>query len=704
MSADDLVIRSGHVVTMDPELGDIPDGDVLVAGGRIAAVGTRLDAPGPQEIDARGMIVAPGLVDTHWHMWNTLLRSMSGGMPGEDGPAGYFPVTARLGRAFTDGDIYQGTLLACAEAINSGITTVHDWCHNVRGPAHAEAGLRALAESGLRARFSYGYAAGQPNNQAMDTGGDENWRLHDVDVDSMQRRDLTPFGNVQTELIAGDKKFPTEILVGLNRDNPELHDVYRLNLTTGDLVKEVENPGFVGWVADSELVIRSGIAPQPDGGLVVMIRDGAGDAWRPLLTISAEDALTSEPVAFSEDGRSLLAISSVGADTGRLVRIDLATGAEQVLAEDPEADVAGIRLHPDTREPQVVTFLKDRMEYRVLDPAIEPDLAAIRALHPGDPSFSDHDDADETWLVAFNTDAGPVSYYSYDRRTRTAEFLFDSRPELAKYELAPMEPFSFTARDGLTIHGYATFPPGADRRNLPAVLNVHGGPWARDAWGFDPEAQWLANRGYLCVQVNFRGSTGYGKAFVNAGDREWGGRMQDDLSDAVAYVTGQAPDSPHWADPGRVAIYGGSYGGYASLAGAAFTPELFRCAVDIVGPSNLKTLIETIPPYWAPMIAQFHNRVGDPGQDADFLWSRSPLSRAADIRIPLLIAQGANDPRVKQAESEQIVAALENAGIEHEYLLFPDEGHGFAKPENRLRFYAAAERFLAHHLGGRAED
>ena len=544
----------------------------------------------------------------------------------------------------------------------------------------------------------------------QDTGGDENWRLHDVDTETMQRRDLTPYDNVQTELIAGDKKFPTEILVGLNRDNPQLHDVYRLNLTTGELVKEVENPGFVGWVADSELVIRSGIAPQPDGGMVVMIRATAAENdWRPLLTISAEDALTSGPVAFSEDGQSLLAISSVGADTGPAGPHRPGHRRGAGAGGDPEADVAGIRLHPDTREPQVVSFLKDRMEYRVLDPALEPDLAAIRALHPGDPSFSDHDDADETWLVAFNTDAGPVSYYSYDRRTRTGEFLFDSRPELARYELAPMEPFSFTARDGLTIHGYATFPPGADRANLPMVLNVHGGPWARDAWGFDPEAQWLANRGYLCVQVNFRGSTGYGKAFVNAGDREWGGRMQDDLSDAVAYVTGQARGGQprggqNWADPGRVAIYGGSYGGYAALAGAAFTPELFRCAVDIVGPSNLKTLIETIPPYWAPMIAQFHNRVGDPAKDADFLWSRSPLSRAADIRIPLLIAQGANDPRVKQDESEQIVAALENAGIEHEYLLFPDEGHGFAKPENRLRFYAAAERFLAHHLGGRAEE
>jgi dienelactone hydrolase len=515
----------------------------------------------------------------------------------------------------------------------------------------------------------------------------------------MQRRDLTPFDNVQTQLIAGEKKFPTEILVGMNRDNPQLHDVYRLDLTTGELTKEVENPGFVGWVADSQLVVRAGVAPQPDGGLVLMVRGGGGEEWRPLLSIDAEDALTSGPVAFSEDGTSMLVLSSVGTNTGRLVRLNLTTGDAEVLAEDPEADVTGIRLHPDTREPQIVTFLKDRSEYRVLDPDVADDLAAIRALHPGDPSFDDADDTDATWLIRFTTDTGAVPFFSYDRETRTGRFLFETRPELARYELAPMEPFSFTARDGLTIHGYASFPPGAGREGLPTVLNVHGGPWARDAWGFHPEAQWLANRGYLCIQVNYRGSTGYGKAFVNAGDREWGGRMHDDLVDAIAHITGQG-----WADPARIAIYGGSYGGYAALVGAAFTPELFRCAVDIVGPSNLKTLIETVPPYWAPMIAQFHRRLGDPAKDADFLWSRSPLSRADNISIPLLIAQGANDPRVKQAESEQIVAALKAAGIDHEYMLFPDEGHGFAKPENRLRFYAAAERFLAKHLGGRAED
>jgi dipeptidyl aminopeptidase/acylaminoacyl peptidase len=532
-----------------------------------------------------------------------------------------------------------------------------------------------------------------------DTGGDENFRLHDVDLETMQRRDLTPFSEVQTHIIAAEKKFPTEILIGLNRDNPQLHDVYRLDLVSGELAKEVENPGFIGWIADAQLVIRAGIAPQPDGGFVLMVRGSAGEEWRPLLSIDAEDALTSGPIAVSEDGTSLLAESSAGADTARLVRLDLATGDVEVLAEDPEADVTDVRLNPDTREPQIVTFLKDRSEYQVLDPSVAPDLAAIQALHPGDPSFVDADDADATWLVGFTNDTGAVPYFSYDRETRSGRFLFEHQPELSRFELAPMEPFSFTSRDGLTIHGYATFPPGAGRQGLPTVLNVHGGPWGRDAWGYDPEAQWLANRGYLCVQVNFRGSTGYGKAFVNAGDREWGGRMQDDLVDAVGFATGQG-----WSDPARVAIYGGSYGGYAALAGAAFTPDLFCCAVDIVGPSNLKTLIETIPPYWAPMIAQFHRRVGDPAVDEEFLWSRSPLSRVSSIRIPLLIAQGANDPRVKQAESEQIVAALREAGIDHEYLLFPDEGHGFAKPENRLRFYAAAERFLARHLGGRVEE
>ena len=562
------------------------------------------------------------------------------------------------------------------------------------------AAARAVTDDTDRGIRTFGWAwDGRHLLYVQDVGGDENWRLYDVDLVTGERRDLTPFEKIHAQIIGSSKRRPTEVLVGMNADNPQLHDVYRLDLETGNLVKEIENPGYAGWLADEDLVVRCALAPLPDGSLDVLVRDSASADWRTLLTVPAEDVTSSDVVSFSGDGRSLVMISAAGADTGRLTRVDLATGATTVLAEDPEADVAGAMLDPDTRDPQIVMILKDRMSYVVLDPSVEDDLKAIRGLHPGDPMFLGRDESDQTWLVGFTVDAGSLTFYMYDRASKSGRLLFEARPALSSYTLAAMEPFSFTARDGLEIHGYVTFPPGQGRSSLPAVLDVHGGPQVRDSWGYNPEAQWFANRGYLCVQVNYRGSTGYGKAFVAAGDREWGGKMHDDLIDAVSYVTGQG-----WADPSRVAIYGGSYGGYAALVGAAFTPDVFRCAVDIVGPSNLKTLLETIPPYWAPMIAQLYRRVGNPETDAEFLWSRSPLSRARDIRIPLLIAQGANDPRVKQAESEQIVAALTEAGIEHEYLLFPDEGHGFAKPENRIRFYTAAERFLARYLGGRYEE
>src|ERR1022692_3308970 len=538
----------------------------------------------------------------------------------------------------------------------------------------------------------------------QDAGGDENWRLYGVNPDTAgtgtaARRDLTPFDGIQARVVSLKKSHPGQVLVGINRDNPQLHDVYQLDLASGELVKIIENPGYAGWLADEDQVVRGALQPLPDGGFNLLVRDTGDGEWRTLLTISADDAPSSLMVSFSADGTSLLVISAEGSDTSRLARVHLADGRVEVLLEDPEAEVVEVVLHPDTREPQIVEVLKDRMEYHVVDPSVRADLDAVRALDSGDPSLIGRAEADTTWLISFNKDDGPARFFSYDRATRTGRFLFDTRPGLARYKLAAMEPFMFTARDGLTIHAYATFPVGAGRTALPTVLNVHGGPQARDAWGFYPEAQWLANRGYLSIHVNYRGSLGYGKSFVAAGDREWGGKMHDDLLDAVSYVVAQG-----WADPSRVAIYGGSYGGYAALVGAAFTPDVFRCAVDIVGPSNLMTLLETIPPYWAPLRAQLYKRVGNPETDGDFLWSRSPLSRAADIAIPLLTAQGANDPRVKQAESEQIVAALKAAGIEHEYMLFPDEGHGFAKPENRMRFYAAAEKFLAHHLGGRAED
>jgi dipeptidyl aminopeptidase/acylaminoacyl peptidase len=575
------------------------------------------------------------------------------------------------------------------------------WVAPIDGESGVDwAAAQPVTEDKDRGIRSFAWARdGQHVLYVQDAGGDENWRLYDVNPESLERRDLTPFEGIHATIIGTSKRLPSEVLVGINADNPQLHDVYRLNLGSGELVKEIENPGYAGWLADEDLVVRCAIAPLPDGSFNVLVRDSGTDEFRLLLSIPPEDATSTDVVSFSGDGRSLLMISTAGSNTGRLVRVDLATGDSTVLAEDPEADVTGVLVHPDTNDPQIAMILKDRMTYVVLDPSVADDLEAVRALHPGDPNFSGGNDADTTWLIAFNVDAGSVTYFMYDRATKTGTLLFSARPALDHYELAAMEPFSFAARDGLVVHGYLTFPPGLGRAGLPAVVDVHGGPQVRDTWGYNPEAQWFANRGYLCVQVNYRGSTGYGKAFIAAGDREWGGKMHDDLVDAVGYIVAQG-----WADRAKVAIYGGSYGGYAALVGAAFTPDVFCCAVDIVGPSNLKTLLETIPPYWAPMIAQLHRRVGNPETDADFLWSRSPLSRARDIRIPLLIAQGANDPRVKQAESEQIVAALNEAGIDHEYMLFPDEGHGFAKPENRIKFYTAAERFLAKYLGGRYEE
>jgi dipeptidyl aminopeptidase/acylaminoacyl peptidase len=592
----------------------------------------------------------------------------------------------------------DGTRLAWI-APRDGVLNV--WVAPIGGADGVDwAAAQAVTEDTDRGVRVFGWARdGRHVLYLQDVGGDENWRLYDVDLESMARRDLTPFEGIHANIIATSKRRPTEVLVGINADNPQLHDVYRLDLVTGTLVKEIANPGYAGWVADEDLAVRCALEPLPDGAFDVLVRDSDPGDWRKLLTIPAEDATSSDVVSFSGDGGSLLMISAAGSNTGRLTRVDLSTGAAEVLAEDPSADVTGAMLHPDTRDPQIVAILKDRMTYVVLDPSVQDDLKAIQALHPGDPVLAGRDDSDETWLVGFTNDTGPVPYFMYDRASRTGRFLFEHQPALSGYELAPMEPFSYQARDGLEIHGYVTFPPGLGRSGLPTVLNVHGGPQARDTWGYDAEAQWLANRGYLCIQVNYRGSTGYGKAFVTAGDREWGGKMHDDLVDAVGYAVAQG-----WADPSRVAIYGGSYGGYAALVGAAFTPGVFCCAVDIVGPSNLKTLLETIPPYWVPVIAQLYRRVGNPETDADFLWSRSPLSRVHDIRIPLLIAQGANDPRVKQAESEQIVAALQEAGIEYEYMLFPDEGHGFAKPENRIKFYTSAERFLARYLGGRYEE
>lgn len=533
----------------------------------------------------------------------------------------------------------------------------------------------------------------------QDRGGDENWRLYSVNLDTDEIRDLTPYTNVQAQFVSRDKDRPEELLIALNKENAQLHDVYHLDLPSGELTLAAKNPGnVIGWVADRDLKVRACMAATPDGGFDLLYRENEEADWKKLLSWGSDDTLASGPVGFNKDGKSLFIQDSRDAGTGRLAKLEISTGKSEVLAEDPNYDLGGVMVDPDTFEIQAVSFDRDRNEWLALDKSVQADFDAISKLHHGDFFVVNRDRDDLTWLVAFTADDGPIPYFAYDRKSKKATFLFDHRADLNKYTLTKVEPVSFKSRDGLTIHGYMTFPQGVDRNNLPMVLNAHGGPWARDSWGFNPESQWFANRGYVSFQVNFRGSTGYGKSFVNAGDREWGGKMHDDLVDAVNWAIEKG-----YADPKKIAIFGGSYGGFAALVGATFTPDLFCCAVDIVGVSNIVTWITSIPPYWKPMQELLYKRVGHPEKDKEFLESRSPLFKVDEIKIPLLIAQGANDPRVPQAESEQIVAALKRKGIEHEYMVFPDEGHGFAKPENRLKFYYVADKFLAKHLGGRAE-
>ncbi len=531
----------------------------------------------------------------------------------------------------------------------------------------------------------------------QDKGGDENWRIYGVDIDSGETRDYTPYDNISAMILKSSRSRPESVLIAMNHRNEELYDVYLLDLLSGELTLRTENPGnVVSWSVTDDLQVLGATTSTEEGGYTWLYRPTEEEEWREVLAWNMEDSIPSGVQGLSKDGKRVYYLDSREGDAGRAMVMNLEDGSTEVLYEDGRYDVSLIVQDGETGEPILAATLRDRLRWTALDPEYEKDLAILADLAGDDAEFSITGMTNDktVWSIVLDYSDRSAQYYLYDRTAGTTEHLFASRPELDLHDLAPMESFTFTARDGRVIEGYLTFPTGSDRKGLPMVLNVHGGPWTRDTWGYHPEAQWLANRGTICMQVNYRGSTGYGKDHVNAGNREWGGKMHDDLIDGVKWAVDQG-----YADPERIAIYGGSYGGYSALVGATFTPEVFRCSVALVGPSNLITFIESIPPYWRPLRGLMKARIGDVETEKDFLMSRSPIDRVDDIAIPMLVAHGANDPRVKQAESEQIVAAMVAKGIDHEYMLFEDEGHGFAKPENKLKFYRAADRFLERNMG-----
>ena len=541
----------------------------------------------------------------------------------------------------------------------------------------------------------------------QDKGGDENFLLYGVDVATGKERNYTPFDKTRVTIVGASYKDKDKLLIGLNNRNPQYHDVHLLDLKTGATTEIMRNDSYSGFIADDTLALRMAQRSNAQGGSDYFNIVGGKVDEKPFASTGLEDSLTTAPAGFTHDGSLLYWIDSRDRNTAALYAQDMATGKRALVAENAKADIGGTLRDPKTGVVEAYSANYLRNEWTILDEDIKADWKVLSEQLKGDFGLQSRTDADDTWLVWNDPLVAPSTVYQFDRKSKKLTQLYVGRPELVGAPLVPMFPVEIKSRDGLNLVSYLTLPKSADTnadgkadKPVPMVLMVHGGPWARDGYGFNGAHQWLANRGYAVLSVNFRGSTGFGKDFISAGDLEWGRKMQDDLTDAVAWAvkSGVAPKD-------KVAIMGGSYGGYATLAGLTYTPEVYACGVDIVGPSNLETLLKTIPPYWAPIVSQFHKRMGNPNtpEGLALLKERSPLYSADKIVRPLLIGQGANDPRVNKAESDQIVSAMQAKGIPVTYVLFPDEGHGFAKPNNNIAFNAVTESFLAKCLGGRAE-
>lgn len=532
----------------------------------------------------------------------------------------------------------------------------------------------------------------------QDQGGDENHQAFAVDVDGSNPLPLTPFEGVKTDLVDDLRDDPDHVLLQMNRRDPQVFDVMRVNVHTGVMETVAENPGnVVSWLTDNAGRLRCAVTS--DGvNTSLLYRESEDVDFDVVLTLSFKDSVT--PLAFTFDDRDLYVASNLERDTQAIYRFDPRTTTRgELLFEHDEVDVASLLRSRHRKVVTGVHFTVDKGEYHFFDDDRRELQERLEREFPDCEVSVTSTSRDERRVLAVTySDRARATYYFLDRDADALTKIVDVAPWIDPAEMAPMTPVAYETRDGLTLRGYLTLPVDRGDARLPVVINPHGGPWARDHWGYNPEVQFLANRGYAVLQVNFRGSVGFGRKHWMASFKEWGRSMQDDLTDGVRWLVDQGI-----ADPARVGIYGGSYGGYAVLAGLAFSPEVYACGVDYVGVSNLFTLLDSMPPYWQPLRDMMYEMVGHPETDADLLREISPVFHADRIQAPLLVAQGANDPRVKQAESDQIVAALKERGIDVPYIVKDNEGHGFHNEENKLDLYRAMERFLAEHLGGRAE-
>jgi len=532
----------------------------------------------------------------------------------------------------------------------------------------------------------------------QDTGGDENYRLYAVGIDGSNPKDLTPFEKVRAQIIDQLERNDNEILVGLNKRQPRVFDVYRINVNTGEMQMIAENPGnYTGWFTDWDGKLRGAITT--DGvNSTVLFRNTEADKFEPVITTSFKE--TFAPLLFTPDNKQIYVSTNIGRDKAAVVKYDLATKKEvEKIFEHPEVDVNNLLSSRKRRAITGVSYFTDKPGFYFIDKQradLQKDIA--RRLPGYEVRLAGCNREEDKCLVRTYSDRSRGAYYFYDLKSKDFRKLADISAWLNEQDLAPMKPIKYQSRDGLTINGYLTLPKGMPARNLPVIVNPHGGPWFRDTWGYNPEVQFLANRGYAVLQMNFRGSTGYGRKFWEASFKQWGKAMQDDITDGVQWLIKQGI-----ADPKRIGIYGGSYGGYATLAGLVFTPDLYAVGIDYVGVSNLFTFIKAFPPYWKPYLEMIYEMVGNPESEKDLLTAASPVFHSDKIKVPLLIAQGANDPRVNKGESDQMVEALKKRGIEVPYIVKNNEGHGFSNQENRFDFYRAMEEFLGKHLGGRVE-